>query len=123
MYINLLIKIKNAQEAGKNSLKTPFAKMDLAIAELLLKQGYLKGVEAKGKSTKRVIEIDLKDGKAIKGIKFISRPSRRIYSGCKDIRRVKSGYGMGAVSTSKGIMSDKEARKQKLGGQILFEIW
>ncbi|MEK7624247.1 MAG: 30S ribosomal protein S8 [Patescibacteria group bacterium] len=123
MYINLLIKIKNAQEAEKKSLKTPFAKMDLAIAELLLNQGYLKNVEVKGKLAKRVIEIDLKDEKVIKGIKFISRPSRRIYSGCKDIKWVKSGYGAGVISTPKGIMSDKEARKQKLGGQVLFEIW
>lgn len=123
MYINLLIKIKNAQEAEKKSLKIPFTKMDLAIAELLLKQGYLKNVEAKGKLAKRVIEIDLKDGKVVKGIRLISRPSRRIYSGCKDIKRVKSGYGMSVISTSKGIMGDKEARKQKIGGQILFEIW
>ncbi len=123
MYINLLIKIKNAQGAGIKSLKMPFSKMDLAIAELLLKQGYLKNVEAKGKVAKQVIEIDLKDEKAIKGLKFISRPSRRMYFGYKKIRAVKSGYGMGVISTSKGIMSDKEARKQKLGGQLLFQIW
>jgi len=123
MYINLLIKIKNAQEAGKNSLKTPFSKMDLAIAELLSKQGYLKNAESKGKTIKRMIEIDLKEGKAIKGIKLISRPSRRFYAGYRDIKSVKSGYGMGVVSTSKGIMSDKDARKQKLGGQLLFQIW
>ncbi len=123
MYINLLIKIKNAQEAGKDSLKAPFSKMDLAIAELLLKQGYLKNVEAKGKTSKQVIEINLKEEKAIKGIKLVSRPSRRLYAGYKDIRQVKSGYGMAVVSTSKGIMSGKEARKQKLGGQLLFQIW
>ena len=123
MYIDLLIKIKNAQEAGKKSLKTPFAKMDLTIAELLLKHGFLKNVEAKGKLAKQTIEIDLKDEKAIKGLKIISRPSRRLYSGCKDIKRLKSGYGTGVISTSKGIMGDKEARKQKLGGQVLFEIW
>jgi len=123
MYINLLIKIKNAQEAGKDSLKVPFSKMDLAIAELLSKQGYLKDAESKGKTIKRTIKINLKEGKAIKGIKLVSRPSRRLYAGYRDIKSVKSGYGMGVVSTSKGIMSDKEARKQKLGGQLLFQIW
>jgi small subunit ribosomal protein S8 len=123
MYINLLIKIKNAQAAGKNSLKVSYSKMDLAIAELLLKQGYLKNVESKGKTNKRMIEIDLKEGKAIKGIKLISRPSRRIYAGYKDIKSVKGGFGMGVVSTPKGIMSDKEVRKQKVGGQLLFQIW
>jgi small subunit ribosomal protein S8 len=97
--------------------------MDLAIAELLLKQGYLKNVESKGKTNKRMIEIDLKEGKAIKGIKLISRPSRRIYAGYKDIKSVKGGFGMGVVSTPKGIMSDKEVRKQKVGGQLLFQIW
>ena len=91
MYIDLLIKIKNAQEAEKKSLKTPFAKMDLTIAELLLKHGFLKNVEAKGKLAKQTIEIDLKDEKAIKGLKIISRPSRRLYSGCKDIKRLWHG--------------------------------
>ena len=123
MYINLLIKIKNAQEAGKDSLKSPFSKMDLAIAELLFRQGYLKNVESKGKTIKRMIEINLKEGKAIKGLRIVSRPSRRLYAGYRDIRSVKSGYGIGVVSTSKGIMSDKEARQQKLGGQLLFQIW
>ncbi|MDP3052876.1 MAG: 30S ribosomal protein S8 [bacterium] len=123
MYINLLINIKNNQEAGKNFFKIPFSKMDLAIAELLLKQGYLKSVEAEGKAVKKVIEITLKEGKAVKGIKFVSKPSRRMYAGYKEIRSVKSGYGMEVISTPKGIMSDKEARKQKLGGQLLFKIW
>ena len=123
MYINLLINIKNNQKAGKNFFKIPFSKMDLAIAELLLKQGYLESVAAEGKAVKKVIEITLKEGKAVKGIKFVSKPSRRMYAGYKEIRSVKSGYGMEVISTPKGIMSDKEARKQKLGGQLLFKIW
>jgi len=123
MYINLLIKIKNAQEAEKDLVRMPFSKMDLAIAELLLKQGYLKGVEVKGKAIKQMIEVSLKEEKVIKGVKFISRPSRKIYSGYQKIKSVKSGYGLSVISTSKGIMSGQEARKQKLGGQLLFEIW
>jgi len=124
MYINLLTKIRNAQEAGKDSVKAPFSKMDLAIAELLLAQGYLKSAEAKGKAEKRVIEIGLKnDMKVIKGVKLISLPSRRIYGGYKDIKMVKSGHGLGVISTSKGIKSYKEAKQQKLGGQLLFQIW
>src|SRR3989344_1633272 len=102
MYINLLIKIKNAQEAEKGFLKAPFSKMDLAVANLLMKAGYLKSVETKGKADKRLIEIGLKDEKAIKGLKFISRPSRKVYAGHKDLKSVKSGYGLAAVSTSKG---------------------
>jgi small subunit ribosomal protein S8 len=122
-YINLLTKIKNAQEAEKGFLKVPFSKMDLAVADLLVKAGYLKSVEIKGKADRRLIEINLKDEKAIKGVKFISRPSRKIYAGYKNLKPVKSGYGLTALSTPKGIMSNKEARQQKLGGQLLFEIW
>jgi len=123
MYINLLIKIKNAQESGKNFLKAPFSKMDLAIVELLLECGYLKNVEVKEKATKRTIEINLKDKKAIQGLKLISRSSRRVYVGYKNLKPIKSGYGMSVISTSKGIMSGKEAKRAKLGGQVLFEIW
>lgn len=123
MYVNFLIKIKNVQGAGKNILRAPFSKMDLAIAEVLVKYGYLKSIEVKGKSDKRVIEINLNKEKEIRGIKFISLPSRRIYAGYKEIRSVKSGYGIAVVSTPQGIMSGKEARQQKLGGQLLFEIW
>ena len=123
MYVNFLVKIKNAQQAEKDALRTPFSKMDLAIAEVLVKYGYLKSVEVKGKADKQVIEMNLNKEKAIRGIKFISLPSRRIYAGYKKIRSVKSGYGIAVVSTPKGIMSNKEARQQKLGGQLLFEIW
>lgn len=97
--------------------------MDLAIAELLLRRGYLKNVEAKGKAAKRVIEINLKEEKAIRGLKFISLPSRRMYAGCKEIKSVKNGHGTAVISTSKGIMSDRDAKKNRLGGQLLFQIW
>lgn len=123
MYINLLTKIKNAQQAGKKIVKAPFSKMDLAIANLLLEFGYLKSVEVKEKATKRTVEITLKDEKTINGVKFISLPARKIYTGYKEIKPVKSGYGILVLSTSKGIMSGKEARKQKVGGQALFKLW
>jgi small subunit ribosomal protein S8 len=123
MYVNFLVKIKNAQQAGKDNLRAPFSKMDLAIAEVLIKYGFLKKTEVKGKPEKKIIEIDLNQAKKINGIKFKSLSSRKIYAGYKEIRSVKSGYGLLVVSTSKGIMAGSEARKQKLGGQLLFEIW
>ncbi len=123
MYVNFLVKIKNAQAARKESLRAPFSKMDLAIAEILVEYGYLKNVETKGKSEKRIMEINLNKEKIIQGIKFISLPSRRIYAGHKEIKSVKSGYGLAVVSTPQGIMVGQEARKKKLGGQILFKIW
>ena len=126
MYTDLLIKIKNAQQAKKESLKTSYSKMDLAIAEILAANKYVEAVEKKGRLPKRAIEIKLKyeNGEgAISGIKFISRPSRKIYIGYKDLRSVRQGYGLGVISTSRGLMTVKEAKKSRVGGQFLFEIW
>ena len=126
MYTDLLIKIKNAQQAKKESLKTSYSKMDLAIAEILAANKYVEAVEKKGRLPKRAIEIKLKyeNGEgAISGIKFISRPSRKIYTGYKDLRSVRQGYGLGVISTSRGLMTVKEAKKSRVGGQFLFEIW
>ena len=72
---------------------------------------------------KRIIEIELDPTRSLGGLKFLSKPSRRLYSGYKKVKRVKSGYGMAVLSTPKGILSDKEARKEKVGGELLFEIW
>lgn len=122
-YLDFLTKIKNAQEAEQPVVKTPFSKMNLAIAELLINRGYLQSFELKGKPNKRFLEISLKKNKTIKAVKFVSRPGRRIYSGYKEIKSVKSGYGMAVFSTPRGIISDQEARRLKIGGQALFKIW
>ncbi len=126
MYTDLLTKIQNAQRAKKASVKVPFSNMDLAIAEQLAKHSFVTAVNKKGRMPKRVLEIDLKyiDEKgAISGVKFLSIPSRRMYAGYAALRPVKQGYGIALVSTPKGIMTSLEAKKQKLGGQLLFEIW
>jgi len=127
MYTDLLTRIKNAQAVNKESLKVPFSNNDMKIAELLTRNGYLAGAEKKGRMPKRVINITLKydenERGAISGVKFISIPSRRIYTGYSTLRLVKNGFGTALVSTSKGIMTNRQARKEKVGGQILFEIW
>ena len=126
MYIDLLTKVKNGQKAKKESVKMPYSNMDLAVAELLSARGFLGTVTKKGRMPKRVIEIDLKydGGKgAVSGVNFLSLPSRRLYAGYEKLRPVKQGFGMAVVSTSKGIMTSSQARKQKIGGQLLFEIW
>lgn len=126
MYIDLLTKLKNAQTAKKESLKVPFSTMDFAIAEILSARGFVGAVSKKGRMPKRTLEIDLKyDGAkgAISGINFLSVPSRRLYVGYEDLRPVKQGFGIALISTSKGILTNKEARKAKVGGQLLFEIW
>lgn len=126
MYIDLLTKIKNAQQAKKESVKTHFSAMDENVAELLLRAGYVAGVQKKGRNPKRVLEIALKyenGAGVIRGIKFVSTPSRSIYIGYRALRPVKQGYGSLVLSTSDGILLDREARKKKIGGVALFEIW
>ena len=127
MYLDLLAKIKNAQKAKKPSLKVPYSNLDFAVSELLSKNNYVGAVSKKGRMPKRVIEIDLKYDKegngAINQVKVLSRPSRRLYGGYQDFKSVKQGYGIAVVSTPKGLVTTKEARKLKVGGQLLFEIW
>lgn len=126
MYTDLLTKIQNAQKAKKASVKVAFSNLDLAISELLSKHGFIGAVNKKGRMPKRVLEIDLKyieDKGAISGVKFLSVPSRRLYAGYADLRPVKQGYGIALISTPKGVMTSLEAKKAKMGGQLLFEIW
>lgn len=126
MYTDLLTKVKNAQKARRETLKVSYSNLDFAISELLAKNNYLESVAKKGRMPKRVIEIKLKynDGKGvISDIKFLSKSSRRLYGGYSDFREVKQGYGLAVVSTSKGLMTSREAKKAKIGGQLLFEIW
>jgi len=126
MYIDLLTKIKNAQAAEKEGLKVNYSNMDFVIAELLAEHKFIEGVSKKGRMPKRIMEIKLKYNDkrgVIRGVRFISKPSREIYIGYKEIKPVRQGYGLSVISTSKGIMSGKKAKKIKLGGQLLFEIW
>lgn len=127
MYIDLLTKIKNAQAAKLSNVKVPFSKTDLVIAELLQKHNFVDSVEKKGRMPKRILDIKLRyspEGSgAITGIEFLSKPSRRLYGGYRDLAPVLSGYGLLIVSTPKGIMTGSEAKKEKLGGALLFKIW
>ncbi len=127
MLNNLLITIKNAQNARKESVKLPYSNFDFAVAEILAQKGFVDSVAKKGRLPKRIIEVKIKydaAGKgAIDGLNVLSKPSRRLYSGYSELRSVRQGYGVSVVSTSKGVMTSSEARKQKVGGQLLFEIW
>ena len=127
---DMLTTIMNAQAVNKESVILPFSKMKFDIANVLKANGYLAGVERKKRKAKKFehefISATLKydeHGSAISGVKLISRPSRRMYIKASQIKPVRSGHGMSVVSTPKGVMDSKEARKQKLGGEILFEIW
>jgi len=123
---DMLNRIKNGQAAGKPTVEIPFSNLKYEISQILLKEGFIEGVEKKGKKSKRTFELTLKyEDKApvILGVKRISKPGQRIYFDYRKIRKVKGGYGTAVVSTSKGLMTDRQAKKQKTGGEILFEIW
>ena len=127
MYLDTLIRIKNSLARGKERVKLPYSRFDLEVLDALSRVGYLDLVTRKGRGTRRIIEVKLKyseDGlPSISGIKFVSRPSRRIYTGYREIKKSRQGYGNYVLSTPQGIMTEGEARKKKVGGQVLFEIW
>jgi small subunit ribosomal protein S8 len=123
MYIDLLNRIKNAQAARKPSLKMRYSKMDAAVLEVLKSHGFIKEAEVKGKGYKRVLEIDCEVSHPIQKVKNFSVPSLRRYAGYKDLRPVKSGFGILVLSTPKGIKTVEQARKEKVGGQLLFQVW
>ncbi len=126
MYIDLLTKIKNAQKAKLSNVKMPFSKMDLEVAEILAKHKFIDSVEKKGRMPKRVLDIKLRyadSADTINGIEFLSKPSRRLYAGYRDLKKTLSGFGLLVVSTPKGILSGDDAKKAKVGGALLFKIW
>ena len=127
---DLLIRIKNAQMVSHDQVLIPFSKMKYAMANVLKADGYLTDVERKNKKTKNteheylLLTLKYQDGEgAIQGIKIISKPSRRMYIKAEEIRPVHSGYGLAIISTSQGVMNSRDARKQKLGGELICEIW
>ncbi len=124
---DMLIRIKNAGRAGKKTASLPFSRIKYDILKILEKQNLIVDVEKKGKRTPKTIELSLiygDDGKPIfSNIKRISKPGRRVYRGFKEINKVKNGVGIGIYSTSKGLLTDRDARKEKVGGEILFEVW
>jgi len=127
---DMLNRIKNANAVKADHVAVPSSKVKAKIAALLKEAGYVANVEKKKKKARKVehdyLDLELKytDGQsAINGIKLISRPSRHIYVKTGKIKPVRSGFGTMVISTSKGVMTAQEARKQRLGGEILFEIW
>ena len=123
---DMLNRIKNAQMVQKPEVSVPFSNLKLGIAQILEKNKFIEKSENKGKKNKKFINITLKyDNKtpAISGFKRISRPGQRIYLSVRGIKTVKGGYGLSIISTSKGLMTNREARKQKLGGEIICEVW
>ncbi|KKS77358.1 MAG: 30S ribosomal protein S8 [Parcubacteria group bacterium GW2011_GWC1_43_11b] len=125
---NMLIAIKNGAKAGKETVIIPHSNLKYAIASLLEREGYIKNVNKRGKKVKKFIACDIvygTDKKTAKltDLKRISKPSCRVYCPVGEIRNVRNGFGLAVFSTPKGLLTDREARAQKVGGELMFKIW
>lgn len=130
MYHDFLIRIKNAAHAGRESVTAPFSNMDLAIAKLLVAEGYLKSADKRVIGRKNFIEAVIAYEEGARGkkpvltdFKFTSKPSRHIYSGYRELKPVRQRFGTAFVSTPKGVLTAKDAKREKVGGEYLFEVW
>lgn len=123
---DIIIRIKNANAAGKESVSIPHSKAKEAVAKILEKEGYVASVTKKGKKFDATLEIGLisdEYGPRVKGVERVSKLSKRVYAGAKDIRPVKQGHGILVITTPKGLKTDAEARKEGIGGELLFKVW
>ena len=123
---DMLTRIRNANNAKHETVDIPASNMKKAIADILLAEGYIKGVQVIEDGKQGMIRITLKyEGKqkVIHGLRRVSKPGLRIYSNYEDMPKVMNGLGIAIVSTSKGIMTDKVARREKVGGEILAFVW
>ena len=123
----MLTRIRNPNAAKHESVDIPASNMKKAIAKILLDEGYIKAYDVIDDGKQGVIRVTLKymqgKQKVIRGLRRVSKPGLRIYSNCEDMPRVMNGLGIAIISTSKGIMTDKEARKANVGGEVLAFVW
>ena len=125
---DMLTRIRNANTAKHDTVEIPASKMKTAIAEILLKEGFIKAYDIKEEGCFSTIVITLKYGadkneKIITGLKRISKPGLRVYAGAEELPKVLGGLGIAIISTNKGLLTDKEARKQNVGGEVLAFVW
>jgi len=123
---DMLTRIRNANNAKHETVDIPASNMKKAIADILVNEGYVKSYQIIEDGKQGVIRVTLKyvgKQKVIHGLRRISKPGLRIYSNCEDMPKVMNGLGIAIVSTSKGIMTDKQARKENVGGEVLAFVW
>jgi small subunit ribosomal protein S8 len=123
---DMLNRIRNAQAVSQEIVEMPFSRIKGEIAKILEEAGYLKKIDLKRQKKKKTLRLFLKYQKgqgAIAGLRKISKPGQRIYAGVKDLNKYKKKSGLLIISSSQGIVDDKKAKKQKLGGEIICEIW
>lgn len=124
---DMLTRIRNAGAAKHETVDVPASKMKKAIAQILLDEGYIKSFQLIEDGKQGIIRIVLKYGEnktlVISGLRRVSKPGLRIYTNCEDMPKVMKGLGIAIVSTSKGVMTDKQARKENVGGEVLAFVW
>jgi len=124
---DLLTRIRNANIAYKDDALAPVSKQSRAILEILTHEGYIAGFEQEGEGVHQAFRVQMKYGprkaRTITGIRRVSKPGRRIYRGHDELPRVMGGLGIAIVSTSKGVMTDRTAAREKVGGEILAFVW
>ena len=124
---DMLTRIRNANDAKHEMVDVPASNMKKAIAEILLTEGYIKSYNVVEDGKQGIIRIALKYApgkqKVIHGLRRVSKPGLRIYASCEEMPRVLNGLGIAIVSTSKGIMTDKKAREENVGGEVLAFVW
>ena len=124
---DLLTRVRNASTAKHPSVDVPASNLKKAIANILLEEGYVKGVQVIDDDKQGVLRITLKSTETgapvISGLRRVSKPGLRIYSNCEDMPKVMKGLGTAIISTSKGVMTDKSARRENVGGEVLAFVW
>jgi small subunit ribosomal protein S8 len=124
---DMLTRVRNANSAGKLTVSMPSSKKLVEIARIMQEEGYIAGYEVQSATPRDILEITLKYGekkaRTIRGIKRISKPGLRIYAGKDELPRVLGGLGTAIISTSKGVMADRDARKNGVGGEVIAYIW
>lgn len=124
---DMLTRIRNGNSAKHQSIDVPASKIKKDIAEILLNEGFIKGYEVEEDGKQGILKIDLKYGeneeRIISGIKRISKPGLRVYVKSTELPRVLGGLGIAIISTSKGVLTDKDARNQQVGGEVVCYVW
>ncbi len=124
---DMLTRVRNASSAGKQTVSMPSSKKLVEIARIMQEEGYITGYEVVSAQPRDILEITLKYGekkdRTIRGLKRISKPGLRIYAGKDELPRVLGGLGTAVISTSKGVMTDRDARKVGVGGEVIAYIW
>lgn len=123
---DMLTRIRNANSAKHETVDVPASNLKKAIADILVAEGFVKGYDIVEDGKQGIIRITLKyknKQRVIQGLKRVSKPGLRVYSNCEDMPKVMNGLGIAIVSTPKGIMTDKQARKENVGGEVLAFVW